>query len=77
MLANDGLSDKPKEDRVVKFKDEVPSQPQERERGRSAFRKGRSAKKQPQADPNTKSILKDTSRTRLAKTKNNIDQGNI
>ena len=29
MLANDGMSDKPKEDRIVKFKDEIP------ERGRS------------------------------------------
>ena len=40
-LANDGLSDKPKEDRIVKFKDE-PDRPENKaERGRSKSRNNR------------------------------------
>ena len=36
ILANDGMSDKPKEDRIVKFKDEIPTS----ERGRSRGKRG-------------------------------------
>ena len=35
ILANDGMSDKPKEDRIVKFKDEIPN-----ERGRARGKRG-------------------------------------
>ena len=39
ILANDGMSDKPKEDRIVKFKDEIPTT----ERGRSRGKRGSTA----------------------------------
>ncbi|TRY67321.1 hypothetical protein TCAL_11134 [Tigriopus californicus] len=59
MLANDGLSNKPKEDRVVKFKDEP-------ERGRSVGRKPRHFKATSIASiKSTVSILKDPSRSKV------------
>lgn len=59
MLANDGLSNKPKEDRVVKFKDEP-------ERGRSVGRKPRHFKASSIASiKSTVSILKDPSRSKV------------
>ena len=59
MLANDGTSNKPKEDRIVKFKDEIP------ERGRSGNKKagkGSSSNK-----PTTVSILKDPNKGKAMK----------
>ncbi len=86
-LAQDGLSDKPKEDRIVKFKDEQDqeedataskrgreiSQSNSQERGRSRTRMARGGPNK-KGSSQTVSILKDPSRNRESKVKKVADE---
>ena len=59
MFLNDETSDKPKEDRIVKFKDELSEEPVSSSRGRSRSKK---AAKEVVKETATTSILKDSSK---------------